>query len=156
MIGRASRRGARVRPVRRDHRRDRRVRPAGALRLGGRLQGRAKVVYGHTPVAGAEWVNNTICIDTGCVFGGKLTALRWPEKELVAVPAARSITSRSGRSQPAPAARPQAEADYLLDIADVLGRRWIETRSRGRIVIAEDNAAAALEVMSRLASSRNG
>jgi hypothetical protein len=52
-------------------------------------RGRAAVVYGHTPTVEAEWVNNTICIDTGCVFGGKLTALRWPERELVSVPARR-------------------------------------------------------------------
>jgi protein phosphatase len=50
-------------------------------------RGQAMVVYGHTPVANAEWLNNSINIDTGCVFGGKLTALRYPEKELVSVPA---------------------------------------------------------------------
>ena len=47
------------------------------------------VVYGHTPVADPEWLNDTINIDTGCVFGGRLTALRWPERELVSVPAQR-------------------------------------------------------------------
>jgi protein phosphatase len=45
------------------------------------------VVYGHTPVRRAEWLNNTICIDTGCVFGGTLTALQWPGKALLSVPA---------------------------------------------------------------------
>lgn len=50
-------------------------------------RGRAAVVYGHTPVPEASWLNNTICLDTGAVFGGKLTALRWPERELVDVPA---------------------------------------------------------------------
>lgn len=50
--------------------------------------GRAAVVYGHTPVREARWINETICIDTGCVFGGRLTALRWPEKELISIPAA--------------------------------------------------------------------
>ncbi|HEX9337507.1 MAG TPA: AAA family ATPase, partial [Pseudonocardiaceae bacterium] len=50
-------------------------------------RGRATVLYGHTSVPTAEWVNNTMCLDTGCVFGGKLTALRYPEKEIVAVPA---------------------------------------------------------------------
>ena len=50
-------------------------------------RGRAAVVYGHTPVSTARWVNGTICLDTGCVFGGKLTALRWPERELVCVDA---------------------------------------------------------------------
>lgn len=52
-------------------------------------RGRALVVYGHTPVLEPRWVNRTICIDTGCVFGGRLTALRYPERELVSVPAAR-------------------------------------------------------------------
>lgn len=50
-------------------------------------RGAAAIVYGHTPVPGAEWVNNTLCVDTGCCFGGKLTALRWPEREIVSVPA---------------------------------------------------------------------
>src|SRR5204863_7371023 len=53
-------------------------------------RGSTTVVYGHTPVVRADWVNNTLCIDTGCVFGGKLTALRWPEKELVEVAAERT------------------------------------------------------------------
>jgi protein phosphatase len=52
-------------------------------------RGRAMVVYGHTPVPEAEWVNGTICLDTGCVFGGRLTALRYPEREIVSVPAHR-------------------------------------------------------------------
>ena len=52
-------------------------------------RGRARVVYGHTPIPTAEWLNRTICIDTGCVFGGSLTALRYPENELVSVPAAK-------------------------------------------------------------------
>ena len=53
-------------------------------------RGRALVVYGHTPVPEATWVNGTICIDTGCVFGGRLTALRYPEREVVEVPALRT------------------------------------------------------------------
>jgi protein phosphatase len=50
-------------------------------------QGEALVVYGHTPVAEPRWMNRAINIDTGCVFGGRLTALRYPELELVSVPA---------------------------------------------------------------------
>ncbi len=52
-------------------------------------RGRAAVVYGHTPVPAAEWLNNTLCVDTGCVFGGRLTALNYPERTTVSVPAAR-------------------------------------------------------------------
>jgi protein phosphatase len=47
------------------------------------------IVYGHTPVPEPAWVNGTICIDTGCCFGGRLTALKWPERETVSVPARR-------------------------------------------------------------------
>jgi len=53
-------------------------------------RGRASVVYGHTPARVAEWLNRCLCLDTGCVFGGALTALRWPEGELVSVAADRA------------------------------------------------------------------
>ena len=52
------------------------------------------IVYGHTPVSGAEWLNNTLCIDTGCCFGGRLTALRWPERDIVSVPARATYAAR--------------------------------------------------------------
>lgn len=112
-------------------------------------KGKAKVVYGHTPVLEANWVNGTICIDTGCVFGGKLTALRYPELELVAVPAERTYYEPIR-----PLAAPAADTGlgrHQLDLADVLGKQAIETRLHGFVTVREDNAAAALEVMSRYA-----
>ena len=115
-------------------------------------RGDCAIVYGHTPVVEAEWVNNTICIDTGCVFGGKLTALRWPERELVSVPAARTYFEPVKPLVPSAIERSaQSVADDMLDYADVSGRRWIDTALKKRIVVAEENAAAALEAMSRFA-----
>jgi protein phosphatase len=112
-------------------------------------RGSAIVVYGHTPVPEAEWINNTICIDTGCVFGGKLTALRYPERELVSVPATRTYWEPTKPLHPATteAERP-AE---LLDATDVLGKRIVDTRLQPRITVGAENAAAAFEVMSRWA-----
>jgi protein phosphatase len=55
-------------------------------------QGAATVVYGHTPCAKPTWRNNTIGLNTDCVCGGALTALRWPERELVSVPALRNYS----------------------------------------------------------------
>lgn len=109
-------------------------------------RGSATVVYGHTPMPEPEWVNNTICIDTGCVFGGRLTALRYPERELVSVDADEQWYEPT-RPLIATADR---EPD-VLRIDDVLGDRVIETRHRGRVSVREPNAAAALEVMSRFA-----
>ncbi len=72
-------------------------------------RGSAMVVYGHTPVPEPEWLNRTINIDTGCVFGGKLTALRYPERELVSVPVAGRPTPQPRRPfLPPDAARPPA------------------------------------------------
>lgn len=68
-------------------------------------RGETPIVYGHTPVPDPEWINNTLCIDTGCCFGGKLTALRWPEREVVSVPAAR-MYARPGRPFGHPPVRP--------------------------------------------------
>ncbi len=121
-------------------------------------RGKAMVVYGHTPVAEPEWLNRTIDIDTGCVFGGKLTALRYPEKELVSVPAIREYYAPSkpflqdGAADPSVAPlTQQQQLDDLLDIDDVIGKRIVATRLHGNLTIREENAIAALEVMSRFA-----
>ncbi|MGW1532421.1 polynucleotide kinase-phosphatase [Streptomyces aureus] len=111
-------------------------------------RGRAAVVYGHTPVLNATWLNNTICLDTGAVFGGKLSALRWPERELVDVPAERVWYEPS---KPLATEAPGGHEGRPLDLADVHGRRAVETRHAGRVAVREENAAAALEVMSRFA-----
>ncbi|WP_338673532.1 polynucleotide kinase-phosphatase [Streptomyces sp. SCSIO 30461] len=111
-------------------------------------RGRAAVVYGHTPVPTASWLNNTICLDTGVVFGGKLTALRWPERELVDV-AAEQVWYEPTR--PLAGEAPGGHQGRPLDLADVHGRRVVETRQMGRVAVREENAAAALEVMSRFA-----
>ncbi|WP_371544981.1 polynucleotide kinase-phosphatase [Streptomyces sp. NBC_00554] len=111
-------------------------------------RGRAAVVYGHTPVPTATWLNNTICLDTGAVFGGKLTALRWPERELVDVPAERVWYEPA---KPLASEAPGGHEGRPLALTDVQGRRVVETRHAGRVSVREENAAAALEVMSRFA-----
>jgi protein phosphatase len=135
-------------------------------------RGATTVVYGHTPVPEADWLNNTLNLDTGCVFGGKLTALRWPEREIVQVSAHRTYVERvseeptndrrpttndEGKS-PIPNTenqKPKTKNQYptpeLLRAEDVLGKRIITTRLRNNITIPAENAAAALEVMSRYA-----
>jgi protein phosphatase len=139
-------------------------------------RGEAIVVYGHVAVPRAEWLNDTIDIDTGCVFGGSLTALRYPERELVSV-AARRVYAESARpiefegggtgvppvtdempfrtgETPVPPVPPplQHQHDDMLDLADVAGKRIIDTALQRAITIREENATAALEVMSRFAA----
>lgn len=91
-----------------------------------RYTGAAAVVQGHTPVAEAEWFRGTICIDTGCVYGGRLTALSWPERGLVSVPA-RVAWSRSARGAlaprvavPRPVRRPPPELPAAAETARCL------------------------------------
>jgi len=122
-------------------------------------RGQALVLYGHTPVPETEWVNNTLCLDTGCVFGGRLTALNYPERTLVCVPAARvyhpparpfPVSSPSGDGR-AGLGGPVRREPGVLDIGDVSGSRVIETGYLPRVGLREAHAAAALEVMSRFA-----
>jgi protein phosphatase len=116
-------------------------------------RGRAMVLYGHTPVPETEWLNNTLCLDTGCVFGGRLTALNYPERTLVSVPAAHVYHAPAKpfpAVPPSEAAAARREPD-VLDIGDVSGSRAIDTAYLPRIKVQEDHAAAALEVMSRFA-----
>lgn len=115
-------------------------------------RGQAMVVYGHTPVPHAEWLNRTINIDTGCVFGGRLTALRYPEQELVAVAAKETYyepVRPIGYFLPSKTA--QQDHDDVLHIEDVTGKRIIQTRLRNNLTIREDESIAALEIMSRFA-----
>ncbi|GAB4465918.1 MAG: polynucleotide kinase-phosphatase [Armatimonadaceae bacterium] len=135
-------------------------------------RGKTLVVYGHTPVEKAVFRNNTANLDTGCVFGGSLTALRYPEREFVHVAARQAYaenpvvhrslsTAETGEHPPADGSAAHGEVvpgpgdgagNDLPDIADVLGRRTVETRLAGNVVLQEGNAAAALEVMSRFAA----
>ena len=125
-------------------------------------RGQALVLYGHTPVPETEWLNNTLCLDTGCVFGGRLTALNYPERTVVSVPAARvyhppakpfpvSAPSDPASWGPAGPGDPARREPDVLDIGDVSGSRVIETGYLPRIGVREAHAAAALEVMSRFA-----
>jgi polynucleotide kinase-phosphatase len=119
-------------------------------------RGQAMVVYGHTPIPEPEWLNRTINIDTGCVFGGKLTALRYPEKEIASVPALSTYYQPVRPLKPeaiAPELSAQQVQDDLLDLEDVTGKRFINTRLQQNITIPEENAMAALEVMSRFAAN---
>jgi polynucleotide kinase-phosphatase len=110
-------------------------------------RGRAMVVYGHTPVPETEWINNTICLDTGVVFGGRLTALRYPDKEIVSVPAEK-VWYESVK----PFAAPGHRDPGVLSIEDVQGAKHIEVRhGGGHIKVRKENSAAALEIMSRFA-----
>ncbi|NSL86467.1 polynucleotide kinase-phosphatase [Chitinophaga sp. Mgbs1] len=116
-------------------------------------KGKAMVVYGHTPVPEARWLNNTIDIDTGCVFGANLTALRYPERELVAVPALQqyAVPARPIGYNENSSLDVAQQYDGLLDIEDFTGRNILSTRYSHNVTIREENSIAALEAMSRFA-----
>ncbi len=113
-------------------------------------RGSALVAYGHTPVPQVEWVNKTVCLDTGCVYGGSLTAMRYPELDFISVPALRTYVDPV-RPLVIPESQPSAQqhADDILDIEDVSGKRRIATRYGAPVMVPAENAAAALEVISR-------
>ena len=111
-------------------------------------RGNAIIVYGHTPVREVKSQNKTFCIDTGCVFGGKLSAYRYPEGEIVAVDALRQYY------EPVKPMEEAADPDMgdMLTIGDFNKKLRIETELTPSIDIHENNAAAALEIMSRFAA----
>ncbi len=112
-------------------------------------RGKATVVYGHTPNAESYILNNTYNIDTGCVFGGKLTAFRYPERETVFV---------NAKKEYAVPARPlnqndeATESGDTLSFEDVGGKLIVHTELNSNITVNEENSAAALEIMSRFAA----
>ncbi|WP_181777466.1 polynucleotide kinase-phosphatase [Amycolatopsis pittospori] len=112
-------------------------------------RGSAMVLYGHTPTLEPEWVNGTMCLDTGAVFGGKLTALRYPEREVVSVKAKQVWYEPTRPLEPE---RPLGGREpAVLELGDVTGKRIIQTAHHGRVGVSAEQSAAALEVMSRFA-----
>lgn len=111
-------------------------------------RGHAAVVYGHIAGLAVRSQNNTYCIDTGCVFGGKLTAYRYPEKEIVEVQALRQYYA------PVKPLEKTIDTDMgdMLTVGDLDRKLHIETELMPSIDIHENNAAAALEIMSRFAA----
>lgn len=110
-------------------------------------RGKATVIYGHIPQLEVQAMNGTYCIDTGCVFGGKLTAYRYPERELVDVDALAQYYAPVKPLSPT-----QTATDDMLTVGDVQGRLYLNTELMPSITVQENNAAAALEIMSRFAA----
>ncbi len=111
-------------------------------------RGRANIIFGHVAGKEVKSVNKTICIDTGCVFGGKLTAYRYPENEIVSVDALRQYYEP---------VKPLDEIadnsiDDMLTIGDFNHKLHITTELIPAIDIHENNASAALEIMSRFSA----
>ncbi len=72
--------------------------------------GQAWIAYGHTPTGNVQWRHRTICLDQGCVFGGALSALRWPERTTLSVPARHAHSPPRGSFRPLLLAPPAGEA----------------------------------------------
>lgn len=116
-------------------------------------RGKAAVIYGHTPVPRADWLNNTLNIDTGCVFGGELTALRWPERELISVKARETYAESARPFLETALESAQMAHDELLDVGDFSGKQLIETALMNKVTIRAENGAAALEILSRFGAN---
>jgi protein phosphatase len=88
--------------------------------------------------------HRTINIDTGCVFGGNLTALQYPEKELVSVAAretyAQPVKPLAEVPDSAPSRTSRQNHDDLHDIDDVIGKRIVTTRLHHNVTVREENA----------------
>ena len=111
-------------------------------------RGRAAVVYGHIESKDIRVQNNTYCVDTGCVFGGKLTAMRYPEREFVTVDAVRQYCEPEKPLDE----KNEESMDDMLMASDCTKKMHIVTKLMPSIDIYEQNQAAALEVMSRYAA----
>lgn len=112
-------------------------------------RGDAAVLYGHTPVTEVAWINNTACLDTGCAFGGQLSALRYPEREVVAVEA---LAQYAEPMRPLESPHGPQREPGVLSMEDVTGPLHLKAGERGSVKLSAAQAAGALETMSRFAT----
>ncbi|MDE5792821.1 MAG: metallophosphoesterase, partial [Oscillospiraceae bacterium] len=111
-------------------------------------RGRASIIYGHVAQKEVQALNGTYCIDTGCVFGGKLTAYRYPEREFVSVNALQVYCESVKPLK----SKQDNILDDMLKFNDYQGKLYLQTDLIANILIQENQLAAALEVMSRFAA----
>lgn len=111
-------------------------------------RGRATVVYGHIAGSDVKALNGTYCIDTGCAFGGKLTAYRYPEREFISVEALKEYYESV---KPLDDDTDEDMGD-MLTVGDFNRKLHITTELMPAIDIHENNASAALEIMSRFSA----
>ena len=115
----------------------------------GEYKGQSMVVYGHTPVPEAIWQNQTINIDTGCVFGGNLSALRYPEREIHSVPA-KKVYSEPKRplAMNLPKVE-QTEGTEMIDMERIAGRNLVNTRRDYFVTIKDEKSPPVVELLSQ-------
>lgn len=111
-------------------------------------RGRASIIYGHVAQKEVQSLNGTCCIDTGCVFGGKLTAYRYPEREFVSVNALQVYCESVKPLE----LKQENNIGDMLKINDYQGKLYLQTSLIANIAIQENQLAAALEVMSRFSA----
>ncbi len=109
-------------------------------------RGNALVVYGHTVKTNIANVNNTLCIDTGCVYGGKLSAYKYPENKIVSIDALSTYFEDES-------AIDLAVQPNILKIEDVLHKRYFSTTIYKNILIDIEQSAKAFEVINQYAVS---
>jgi hypothetical protein len=85
------------------------------------------------------------------VFGGKLTVLRYPERELVSIDAQRTYCQPARPFLTATKVSLQSDNDDVLDVGDLIGKQLVETKLMGHVTLREGNTITALEAMSRFA-----
>ncbi|MDF2577544.1 MAG: polynucleotide 3-phosphatase [Chlamydiales bacterium] len=118
-------------------------------------RGKALVVYGHTPVPEPLWLNNTLNIDTGCVFGGALTAFQYPENNFISIPANQVYVEPARPLKKENVILAQHKNNSIIAIDELLGndigKKYIYTRLHHSVTLEKRHTIPALEAMSRFA-----
>ena len=117
--------------------------------------GKATIVYGHSVTVTPKFVGKTICLDSGCCFGGKLTALRYPEKELVSVPALKVYVEPVSPLVSEEVIKAEAKDNYLPEVQTLLSKYHAKTRFDTTFNVTLGLAAAAFETLALNAVAPN-
>jgi len=118
------------------------IKPTWALEY----EGNATVVHGHLPVKTATWTKQVLNLDTGCVYGGHLSAFRYPEREIVTVKADQEYATFVDTSPPEDGlANPEIRPHQSVDFARITGRNLVSTSAQYYISIKDDIAPTVLD-----------
>lgn len=107
-------------------------------------KGSMLIIWGHDPKPQPLVINNTINIDQGVVFGGKLTALRYPETEFVSVKAAKDYSGDTDN----PLIEWEKKRFDPPNIERFINGFEVQTDCLGVIKVQQNNVKAAIDTVS--------
>lgn len=106
------------------------------------------VVFSHQPVVDVQDAGSHVAIDTACLYGGRLSAFRYPERSVVSVPAAKAYAPAEWPEATVQETKAKSELDrWELPVSLLNGEFLVQTAAGYSFSVTNTQFAATVELL---------